>query len=88
MPLHRRRLFARRYNQSALLARELGRLMGVEVCPDALVRVRRTRVLDGHARADRFAALDGAIGPHPRKGSRLKFWVKLCTYKEWVGVNW
>ncbi len=43
VPLHRWRLFRRRYNQSALLAQALGRLTGKKVVPDMLVRRRNTR---------------------------------------------
>ena len=43
VPLHRRRLLSRRFNQSAMLAKEVGRLTGHTVLPDALLRVRRTR---------------------------------------------
>ncbi|MFT3811023.1 MAG: ComF family protein [Micropepsaceae bacterium] len=42
VPLHRWRLLARRYNQSALLANAIGRLSGVASLPDALVRTRAT----------------------------------------------
>ncbi len=42
VPLHRWRLFRRRYNQSALLAQALGDLTGVAVLPDLLVRRRNT----------------------------------------------
>jgi ComF family protein len=43
VPLHRARLFARRYNQSAELARALARLSGKQFLPGALKRVRATR---------------------------------------------
>jgi len=42
VPLHRMRLWSRRYNQSAELARVLSRLAGVPADPVALVRVRQT----------------------------------------------
>lgn len=43
VPLHRRRLLSRRFNQSAMLAKEVGRLTQHEVIPNGLRRVRRTR---------------------------------------------
>jgi ComF family protein len=42
VPLHRTRLWSRRYNQSAELARRLSRLCQRPFAPDALERVRRT----------------------------------------------
>jgi ComF family protein len=42
VPLHRWRLLARRFNQSALLANALSGLSGVPCVPDALVRTRPT----------------------------------------------
>lgn len=40
VPLHRRRLPDRGYNQSALLAREVARIVGLPAAPDVLVRTR------------------------------------------------
>lgn len=71
VPLHRWRLWRRRYNQAALLAQRLARVAGLPVIPDALLRPRATRPLEGHGRAARFAALDGAIRVHPRHAARL-----------------
>ncbi len=43
VPLHARRFWLRRFNQSAELARHLARLSGKPFDPDALKRVRQTR---------------------------------------------
>ena len=45
VPLHRSRLFRRRYNQAALLARALARIARKPALPDALVRIRATTPL-------------------------------------------
>ncbi len=42
VPLHRFRLFARRFNQSALLAQAIARESGVPVAVDLLARMRNT----------------------------------------------
>ena len=57
VPVHWTRLVSRRYNQAGLLARELAALTGLDWLPDALVRTRRTQMLDGLSRDQRFAAL-------------------------------
>ncbi|MGR3570038.1 MAG: ComF family protein, partial [Pseudooceanicola nanhaiensis] len=72
VPLHRWRLVRRRYNQSALLARALGRWLGAEVCPDLLERVRRTPVLDGKGVEARFVTLDRALVVPDRRAVRLR----------------
>lgn len=71
VPLHWTRLLTRRYNQSALLAQYTARALGLPVVPDALLRRRRTKSLDGHSRDARFAALDGALTPHPGRKARI-----------------
>ena len=68
VPLHRWRLFLRRYNQAALLAREAGRASGVAVVPDLLVRRRRTRSQGGLDRTGRRRNVAGAFALR-RKGS-------------------
>lgn len=67
VPLHWTRLLQRRYNQAGLLAHRLARLLERPCCPDALVRLRRTRSLGGKSRDDRFEHMSGTIAPHPRR---------------------
>lgn len=50
VPLHRRRLLLRRYNQAALIAGALSRESGVAHIPDCMTRVRATKS-QGHLRA-------------------------------------
>ncbi|MHC0613063.1 ComF family protein [Komagataeibacter oboediens] len=62
VPLHRLRLFARRYNQAALLACALARRTGAMALPDGLERLRATPTLKGKGRARRQDIMQGAIG--------------------------
>lgn len=71
VPVHWRRLLSRRYNQAALLSREVARLAGIDHVPDALVRARGTGTQDGKDRERRFANVGDAIAPHPRRGAAL-----------------
>ena len=71
VPAHWTRLLTRRYNQAALLAQALGRETGLEYVPDALVRPRRTPPQGKASRVQRFAAMQGAIIPHPKRATRL-----------------
>ena len=72
IPAHWTRLLRRRYNQAALLAHELSRLLGFSDAPDALIRPRRSAVHDGMGRDARFANMNGAITPHPKRGGNCK----------------
>ncbi len=66
VPLHRRRLFARRYNQAALLARALAREAGLAFAPDLLTRVRATpsqKELSADARRRNVAGAFAASAP-------------------------
>lgn len=67
VPLHRRRLFSRRFNQSAELARQIAKLAGVRFVPDLLERVRATRPqvgLSGDARRRNVAGAFRLAGGH------------------------
>lgn len=72
VPLHRWRLFRRRYNQAALLGEALARAWDVPVLPDALIRPQRTASQDHKGREARFANLAGAIAPHPTRGADMR----------------
>jgi len=68
VPLHPRRLAERGYNQSALLARQLGRRVGARWDPLALCRVRDTPQLAGSSRGARAAATRRAfVVRHPQR---------------------
>lgn len=61
VPLHRRRLISRRYNQAALMAQALGRTSGLPVSIDALRRVRATPSQGKMSRAQRERNVAGAF---------------------------
>jgi ComF family protein len=71
VPLHWRRLFKRRYNQSALLAENIARLAGMAYCPDLLQRNRATPSMEGKNRDARFENVARAISAHPRHKAKL-----------------
>lgn len=61
VPAHWWRLVRRRYDQSALLARALGRLAGRPAVPDLLRRTRRTPPLADKGAAERAVTVEGAF---------------------------
>ncbi|MDJ0995164.1 MAG: ComF family protein [Dinoroseobacter sp.] len=70
VPLHRSRLLRRKYNQAVLLARQVSRHLQHPMCPDLLIRTRKTLMQDHRGRDERFANLDKSIsvsGPRARK---------------------
>lgn len=71
VPLHWRRLVARRYNQAALLAHRLARGAGKPCIPDLLRRARATPPLGELGAADRAALLQGAFALNPRAAARI-----------------
>jgi len=72
VPAHWTRVFTRRYNQAAELARALGKAAGLDVAPTGLIRPTRTAKQERKTRDERFENLAGAIAPHPKRGERLK----------------
>ncbi|MEX2296157.1 MAG: ComF family protein [Dongiaceae bacterium] len=61
VPLHWTRLFQRRFNQAAMLARALGRQSGKPVVPDALERRKRTPPQGRSSRDQRRRNVAGAF---------------------------
>ncbi|KZL16861.1 ComF family protein [Pseudovibrio sp. Ad26] len=61
VPLHKSRLRERTYNQSALLAKDVGRHLEGQVLLDGLVRTRRTNQQVGLKRGARTANVKGAF---------------------------
>lgn len=71
VPLHRRRLFERRYNQAALLALALGKARGIPVIADLLLRRRYTPSQGRMSRAERRKNVAGAFAVAPRHKAAL-----------------
>jgi ComF family protein len=76
VPLHWRRQWARRFNQSALLADAIAKASGVPVSHRALKRLKATAQQVGLARTERAANVQGAFAVRPGarrevKGARL-----------------
>jgi ComF family protein len=65
VPLHWRRFFRRKFNQSAELGRALSRQSGVPFAPDALKRVKLTRQQVGLERREREENVRGAFRVPP-----------------------
>jgi ComF family protein len=61
VPLHRTRLWGRGFNQSALVASELSRRLGIAADPLALARTRRTPPLKGMSPLQRRKTVAGAF---------------------------
>jgi ComF family protein len=72
VPLHRWRLFKRRYNQSALLAQHMGAIAAKPVLVDALLRLRPTPTQGHMNRKERQENVKGAFGLNPRYAAQLQ----------------
>jgi len=71
VPLHWRRLFRRRYNQSALIARALARRSGIAWSPDALRRTRPTPSQGGLSARERRLNVRGAFAVPERRRAAI-----------------
>jgi len=72
VPMHRRRLVSRRFNQSAILARELARTNKRRYEPQLIKRVRHTQSQVGLTNAQRRRNLAGAFAVHPKQRLRIE----------------
>jgi ComF family protein len=69
VPLHWRRMWARRFNQSAALADAVSAIAGIPVSAEALKRVKATVQQVGLSRTERAGNVQGAFGvPAPARG--------------------
>jgi ComF family protein len=71
VPLHWRRGWSRRYNQSGALARVIERQSGVKLAPQALRRVRQTQQQVGLSRSQRATNVQGAFKVAPERQSQI-----------------
>jgi ComF family protein len=67
VPLHWRRGWSRRYNQSGALARVIERHSGVRLASEALRRIRRTEQQIGLSRTQRASNVQGAFKVAPER---------------------
>ncbi len=72
VPLHRRRLLSRRFNQSVLLARRLGRDTGLPVVADAMLRRRATPPQAGLSRNQRRRNVAAAFAVRPARKALIE----------------
>jgi ComF family protein len=72
VPLHARRLWMRRFNQSAVLAQELAKRTGRTCLPDGLIRLRHTVPQKGLSRKHRTENVKGAFAVNGRYMNILK----------------
>lgn len=72
VPLHPKRLGKRGFNQSALIARRMGKILGVPADVDSLKRVRNIEPQVGLERDGRLSNVKGAFAVDDRRAILLK----------------
>ncbi len=72
VPLHWRRGWSRRYNQSGALARVISRQTGVKLASEALRRVRATEQQIGLSRTQRASNVQGAFKVAPERAAEIE----------------
>lgn len=71
VPLHWRRGWSRRYNQSGALARVISRQSGVKLATEALRRIRATEQQIGLSRPQRASNVQGAFKVAPERSADI-----------------
>ena len=71
VPLHWRRGWSRRYNQSGALARVISRQSGVKLASEALRRIRATEQQIGLSRPQRASNVQGAFKVAPERSADI-----------------
>ena len=61
VPLHKRKIRKRGFNQAALIAKYLASYLGIECLPDALIRVRETSPMRGLSKEERAENIKGCF---------------------------
>ncbi len=72
VPLHRFKLWMRRFNQAAILASSLGEEAGLPCIPDLLQRTRATKPHKGMTVPERKNNVRGAFDINPSHAARIK----------------
>lgn len=72
VPLHRRRMWRRSFNQAALITDVIGGRTGLPVAVDALLRIRNSSALGGLGRKARRSEVHGAIVANPKRAIDLQ----------------
>lgn len=72
VPLHYTRLIKRRYNQAALIGKEIGRESGIDFLPDGLRRIRATPTQGHLSYTERSKNVKRAFAVHPKHTDKIK----------------
>lgn len=72
VPIHRRKLFFRLYNQAAILAKRLSDISNIEFNPLVLEKLKSTHTQEGLSRIARLKNLVGAFSVNEKYASRIK----------------
>lgn len=72
VPIHRKKIWQRRYNQAALMSKFLMRMSGVPSLPMALQRIRATQALARLGSRERVLEMRGSIVVRPQYYAHLR----------------